>query len=237
MNAPPPCRGCPLVLPPLPRPRPQVTREPTDDFVGRQQGYLLLYAAVMQVGGAGWRGAAWWLPRCAAAAALPLPGARRAAAPGPSSPAGSPPNPCRHLPAPPPIPPTHRRPQSDNPANPHGLACAWAYLARLLNALPASRVTATAVDALLKVGWEWLSGRAAGRLGDPPSPARPPPAPAAAPIRCEPTHASPANPPAPPHLTHALHPPDRWPATACTWPTAGSLPSCWPTSTPTSCPH
>ena len=41
--------------------------------------------------------------------------------------------------------------QSDNPQNPHGLGHAWALLARLLNALPANRVTATAVDALLKV--------------------------------------------------------------------------------------
>jgi hypothetical protein len=42
--------------------------------------------------------------------------------------------------------------QSDNPQNPHGLAHAWTLLARLLNALPANRVTATAVDATLKVG-------------------------------------------------------------------------------------
>lgn len=41
--------------------------------------------------------------------------------------------------------------QSDNPANPHGLPHAWAYAARLLNALPATRVTAAALDAFLKV--------------------------------------------------------------------------------------
>lgn len=28
---------------------PQVTKESTDEFVGRMQGYLMLYAAVMQV--------------------------------------------------------------------------------------------------------------------------------------------------------------------------------------------
>ncbi|EFN53838.1 hypothetical protein CHLNCDRAFT_135914 [Chlorella variabilis] len=66
----------------------QVTRETTDEFVGRVQGYLMLYAAVTQ---------------------------------------------------------------SDNPQNPHGLGHAWTLLARLLTALPANRVTATAVDAVLKV--------------------------------------------------------------------------------------
>lgn len=66
----------------------QVSRESTDEFVGRMAGYLMLYAAAMQ---------------------------------------------------------------SDNPQNPHGLQHAWTLLARLLNALPANRVTATAVDAVLKV--------------------------------------------------------------------------------------
>ncbi|KAI7837388.1 hypothetical protein COHA_008755 [Chlorella ohadii] len=66
----------------------EVTKESTDEFVGRMQGYLMLYAAAMQ---------------------------------------------------------------SDNPQNPHGLGHAWELLARLLNALPANRVTATAVDAVLKV--------------------------------------------------------------------------------------
>lgn len=47
-------------------------------------------------------------------------------------------------------------PQSDNPQNPHGLGHAWELLARLLNALPANRVTATAVDAVLKVG-KWAA--------------------------------------------------------------------------------
>ncbi|PSC71897.1 Nucleoporin GLE1 [Micractinium conductrix] len=69
----------------------QISRESTDEFVGRQAGYLMLYAAAMQSG---------------------------------------------------------------NPQNPHGLQHAWTLLARLLNALPANRVTATAVDAVLKVvGW------------------------------------------------------------------------------------
>lgn len=53
--------------------------------------------------------------------------------------------------------------QSDNPQNPHGLQHAWAFLARLLNALPAARVTATAVDALLKVRPPSLVGE--GGLG------------------------------------------------------------------------
>jgi nucleoporin GLE1 len=44
--------------------------------------------------------------------------------------------------------------QSDNPANPHGLAHGWAWLARALNALPATRATAAALDAFLEVaGW------------------------------------------------------------------------------------
>jgi nucleoporin GLE1 len=64
------------------------SRESTDDFVGRAQGYVMLYAAMTQ---------------------------------------------------------------SDNPRNPHGLGQAWGYLARLLNALPADRVTAAALDAFLKV--------------------------------------------------------------------------------------
>ena len=51
--------------------------------------------------------------------------------------------------------------QSDNPQNPHGLAHAWTLLARLLNALPANRVTATAVDATLKVVG-WVGGWAGG---------------------------------------------------------------------------
>lgn len=66
----------------------QVSKESTDEFVGRMAGYVMLYGAAMQ---------------------------------------------------------------SDNPQNPHGLQHAWAMLARLLNALPPNRVTATAVDALLKV--------------------------------------------------------------------------------------
>ncbi|KAL4440598.1 hypothetical protein ABPG75_003599 [Micractinium tetrahymenae] len=66
----------------------QVTRESTDEFVGRMAGYLMLYAAALQ---------------------------------------------------------------SDNPQNPHGLQHAWTLLARLLNALPTNRITATAVDAVLKV--------------------------------------------------------------------------------------
>ncbi|KAI3431256.1 hypothetical protein D9Q98_004319 [Chlorella vulgaris] len=73
----------------------RVTRETTDEFVGRQQGYVMLYAAVTQ---------------------------------------------------------------SDNPRNPHGLANAWVLLARLLNALPANRVTATAVDAMLKVAGYRMHG-------------------------------------------------------------------------------
>lgn len=41
--------------------------------------------------------------------------------------------------------------QSDNPQNPHGLKQAWTYLARLLNGLPATRFTATALDSFLAV--------------------------------------------------------------------------------------
>jgi nucleoporin GLE1 len=41
--------------------------------------------------------------------------------------------------------------QSDNPMNPHGLQFAWAYIARLLNSLPPTRITAAALDAFLKV--------------------------------------------------------------------------------------
>ena len=37
--------NAPALLPPLP----QVTKESTDEFVGRMQGYLMLYAAAMQV--------------------------------------------------------------------------------------------------------------------------------------------------------------------------------------------
>lgn len=48
--------------------------------------------------------------------------------------------------------------QSDNPANPHGLAHAWEYLARLLNGVPANRVTAAALDAFLKVAGYKLAG-------------------------------------------------------------------------------
>ncbi|GAB4823632.1 hypothetical protein N2152v2_010678 [Parachlorella kessleri] len=79
----------------------QVTKESTDDFVGRMQGYVLLLAAVTQ---------------------------------------------------------------SDNPANPHGLAQAWAYIARLLNALPANRITATALDAFLKVAGYRLHGTYRGQF-------------------------------------------------------------------------
>lgn len=63
-------------------------KESTDEFIGRMQGYVMLYAALTQ---------------------------------------------------------------SDNPGNPHGVPNAWAYLARLLNALPANRATAAALDAFLKV--------------------------------------------------------------------------------------
>ena len=65
-----------------------VTKESTDEYMGRMQGYVMLYAAMTQ---------------------------------------------------------------SDNPANPHGLQHAWEYLSRLLNALPANRLTAAALDAFLKV--------------------------------------------------------------------------------------
>lgn len=41
--------------------------------------------------------------------------------------------------------------QSDNPSNPHGLQHAWEYLARLINYVPANRLTAAALDAFLKV--------------------------------------------------------------------------------------
>lgn len=41
--------------------------------------------------------------------------------------------------------------QSENPANPHGIHNAWEYVARLLNSLPANRLTAAALDAFLKV--------------------------------------------------------------------------------------
>jgi nucleoporin GLE1 len=63
-------------------------KESTDDYMGRMQGYVMLYAAITQ---------------------------------------------------------------SDNPANPHGLQHAWEYLARLINFLPANRLTAAALDAFLKV--------------------------------------------------------------------------------------
>lgn len=41
--------------------------------------------------------------------------------------------------------------QSDVPANPLGLGSAWAYLARTINALPATRLTAVAVESFMKV--------------------------------------------------------------------------------------
>ena len=54
--------------------------------------------------------------------------------------------------------------QSDNPANPHGLQHAWAYVARLLNALPPTRVTAAALDAFLKVAGYRLAGAYRGQF-------------------------------------------------------------------------
>lgn len=54
--------------------------------------------------------------------------------------------------------------QSDNPGNPHGLAYGWAYLARLLNALPPNRLTATAVDAFLKVAGFRMAGTYRGQF-------------------------------------------------------------------------
>jgi len=41
--------------------------------------------------------------------------------------------------------------QSDVPANPLGLGSAWAYLAKTINALPATRLTAVAVESFVKV--------------------------------------------------------------------------------------
>jgi nucleoporin GLE1 len=68
--------------------RVELIKESTDEYMGRMQGYVMLYAAITQ---------------------------------------------------------------SDNPANPHGLHHAWEYLARLINSLPANRLTAAALDAFLKV--------------------------------------------------------------------------------------
>lgn len=123
----------------------QVTRETTDEFVGRQQGYVMLYAAVTQVGqlaagGACDGGEGWVAVTCPVCCSPPLH-----------------PCPLPSLRAEVAIESHHGLPlpwlQSDNPRNPHGLANAWVLLARLLNALPANRVTATAVDAMLKVCW------------------------------------------------------------------------------------
>lgn len=72
-----------------------MTKESTDEYMGRMQGYVMLYAAITQ---------------------------------------------------------------SDNPANPHGLQHAWEYLARLLNALPANRLTAAALNAFLKVAGYKMAG-------------------------------------------------------------------------------
>ena len=41
--------------------------------------------------------------------------------------------------------------QSSHARNPHGLAFAWKYMARALNSLPANRLTATAIDAFLRI--------------------------------------------------------------------------------------
>ncbi|KAL4527124.1 hypothetical protein Ndes2526B_g09162 [Nannochloris sp. 'desiccata'] len=68
--------------------RVKLIKESTDEYMGRMQGYVMLYAAITQ---------------------------------------------------------------SDNPANPHGLQHAWEYLARLINYVPANRLTAAALDAFLKV--------------------------------------------------------------------------------------
>ena len=64
------------------------SKETTDDYIARMQGYVMLYAAMVQ---------------------------------------------------------------SDNPSNPHGLNHGWEYVSRVLNYLPANRLTATALDAFLKV--------------------------------------------------------------------------------------
>jgi len=48
--------------------------------------------------------------------------------------------------------------QIDNPYNVHGLSHAWAYLARLLNALPPNRLTAAALDAFLQVAGYKMAG-------------------------------------------------------------------------------
>lgn len=128
----------------------QVTKESTDEFVGRMQGYLMLYAAVMQVRmmpGSRWCAVCSGLI-CTHLLRLPL--LRQGSASPHSAMLAS-----RWLAAGNPLPPLPAfialLLQSDNPQNPHGLGHAWALLARLLNALPANRVTATAVDALLKV--------------------------------------------------------------------------------------
>lgn len=41
--------------------------------------------------------------------------------------------------------------QNDKPENPHGMRHAWAYMAHLLNSLPATRTTAVALDGFLKI--------------------------------------------------------------------------------------
>lgn len=49
--------------------------------------------------------------------------------------------------------------QSSQPSNPHGLQHAWAFMARLLNNIPTSRVTATCLDAFLKIAGYRLAQR------------------------------------------------------------------------------
>jgi len=68
--------------------RVELIKESTDEYMGRMQGYVMLYAAITQ---------------------------------------------------------------SDNPSNPHGSQHAWEYLARLINYVPANRLTAAALDAFLKI--------------------------------------------------------------------------------------
>jgi hypothetical protein len=142
--------------PPPPRPGadPPSRLETSDEFTARQGGYVAFYAAVLQYdvdpragcpdaarllnagGGGGGGGVFGARPRGGGAAA--------AAAPAP----------------PPPLPPAELAALRDT----HGLAGAWAYAARLLNHVPASRTSAAALMAFLNAGGSAMHARYGGQF-------------------------------------------------------------------------
>jgi hypothetical protein len=146
--------------------------ESGDEYSSRVQGYVLLYAAITQVGGGAvqlrWAGRLGGRQGGAAAAHVcSSSGARGCRGRGRGR--GIRPTPLAPLAAP-------GLPQVDERSNPHGLQHAWAYVARSLNYMPATRNSAMALQAFLRVAGYSMAkvggGHATGACPLPASPSR-----------------------------------------------------------------